>query len=251
MRFSFGRASRLILALTTVLAVQAAGGTLYHVTDFGAWGGPSSISVHAINSSGQVVGALNLGSNSVYHAVLYSNGVVTDLGSVNGTNSYAYGIAGNGQIVGSTNISGNNVRDVFLYANGTMNDLGTFGSPQVEPRGMNNGGQIVGDADFGNNELHAFVYSNGVMTDLGTLGGTQSYTEAINSSGQAVGTAYTASNAKYRAFLYSNGMMNDLGGCWVARSARLMRSTTTDRLPVRAISKRILRSTLQSTTTGL
>src|SRR5579872_5824089 len=56
------------------------------------------------------------------HAVLYS---VTDLGTLGGTTSRAYGINNTGTIVGQAYTP--TTRDAFSYSGGVMTDLGTLG----------------------------------------------------------------------------------------------------------------------------
>jgi probable HAF family extracellular repeat protein len=74
-------------------------------------------------------------------AELYS---LTDLGTLGGTQSYAYGINTAGQVVGwATNID-NVYQHAFVYSNGTMTDLGTFGGPSSAATGINTAGQVVG-----------------------------------------------------------------------------------------------------------
>jgi probable HAF family extracellular repeat protein len=136
---------------------------------------------------------------------------VTDLGSLGGSSSYAYGINDSGQVVGYSLTAGNALDHAFLYSGGTMNDLGTLGGNFSYAYGINNSGQVVGvAATAGNAAYHAFLYSGGTMNDLGTLGGGASYAYGINNGGKVVGYSLTLSNF-YHAFLYGGGTMNDLG----------------------------------------
>jgi probable HAF family extracellular repeat protein len=165
-----------------------------------------------INASGQVTGCSYTASSVYQHAFLYSNGSMTDLGTLvsGGRCSYGWDINTSGQVVGQ--VMPGDMYHAFLYSNGVMTDLGTLGGFNSYANGINNNGQVVGESDLANGADHAFLYSNGVMTDLGILGGgTYSKASGINASGQVTGCAYTASNVYQHAFLYNNGVMTDLG----------------------------------------
>jgi probable HAF family extracellular repeat protein len=138
---------------------------------------------------------------------------VTDLGTLGGTVSYAYGINANSQVAGYAATVGNAGSDAFLYSSGVMTDLGTLGGSSSNGNGINDSGQVVGFSQLtGNAALHAFLYNGGVMHDLGTLsGGTNSIANSINDSGQVVGGSNTVGNTTPHAFLYSGGSMHDLG----------------------------------------
>lgn len=141
---------------------------------------------------------------------------ITDLGTLGGTTSYAYGINNSGQIVGWADTT-TAYRHAFLYSgSGPIQDLGTLGGGNSFAYGINDSGQVVGEADIsaGYGNYHAFLYSgSGPMQDLGTFGGVGSSASDINNSGQIVGRAGTsAGNGNYHAFLYSgSGPMQDLG----------------------------------------
>jgi len=74
--------------------------------------------------------------------------VVTDLGTLGGTNSCARGINNSGQVVGNANTSDGNVRAFRTAPNQPINpatdDLGTLGGPASRAYGINNSGQVVG-----------------------------------------------------------------------------------------------------------
>jgi probable HAF family extracellular repeat protein len=203
----------LIIATLCIVVSQPATAQRYTITDLGPLGGNSSLA-HGINDHGQVVGYAFLTNNSSYHAFLYSNGIMQDLGTLDVENasavSEAFAINNLGQVVGCSMINTGKYH-AFLYSNGQMIDLGTFGGSESFALGINDLGEVVGWAYIaGDSERHAFLYSNGQMIDLGTLGRgfydiRNSEALAINNSGQIVGMSES------HAFLYSNGQMHDLG----------------------------------------
>jgi len=71
---------------------------------------------YSINSAGQVVGQ---GGAAGVHAILYSSGTTTDLGTLGGTTSTAYDINDNRQVIGESqtggvDVFGNSVSHAFL-----------------------------------------------------------------------------------------------------------------------------------------
>jgi probable HAF family extracellular repeat protein len=71
------------------------------VHDLGTLGGNSS-SASGINDRGQIVGFSTTASGD-FHAFLYENGVMTDLGTLPGSNfSVANGINNRGDVVGAS-----------------------------------------------------------------------------------------------------------------------------------------------------
>jgi probable HAF family extracellular repeat protein len=150
--------------------------------------------------------------NGETHAFVTVNGVMTDLGTFGGRESYAYDINDAGQVVGSSKIASeenlyNGEDHAFVMVNGVMTDLGRLGWHSWA-YGINNAGQVVGVDYF--DIRFAFITVNGVMTDLGTLGGDLSYAYGINNAGQVVGWSRTASGEDH-AFVTVNGVMTDLG----------------------------------------
>lgn len=175
--------------------------------------GTSGLSSQAggINASGQVIGyALN--SSYSYHAVIWQNGGMQDLGTLGGSYSFGLGINDNGQAVGNAETA-----DFFSHAfvwssSAGMQDLGTLGGAYSEALSINSTGWIAGFSATPDGFAHAVLWdpSNG-LEDLGSLPGyPYSYAYGINNAGQVAGYASTADGITH-AFVWQNGTMQDLG----------------------------------------
>ncbi len=144
-----------------------------------------------------------------FPAILFSNGTVTNLGTLAGPWSSATAINASGEIAGGTDTTHN--INAFIYTNGVMQDIGTLPHGTYSTAtSINNAGQVVGYGDIDTGTFFAFLYSAGTMKDLGTVpGGMSSYAQSINDNGAIVGYAALTSGAQH-AFLYNNGVMVDL-----------------------------------------
>ena len=149
----------------------------------------------------------------------------TDLGTLGGTNSIAYGINDVGQVVGYATTSSGTAH-ATLWDSGAPTDLGTLRGTNSNAYGINDAGQVAGYSQtLGDAALHATLWSGGTTTDLGTFGGTYSYANSINDAGQVAGLGYTSGNAAYHATLWSGSTTVDLGTLG-GRLAAPMASTT-------------------------
>jgi len=205
------RARSMVAAGLLLVAVGVAQADVrYTITDLGTLGGTESRAA-SINNRGQVVGISHTPDNSAIHAFIWSNGMMTDLGTLPGeAHSFAYGINEGGQVVGDSWTSG--AGRAFLYSNGLMTDIGTLGGDTATARAINDSGQIVGESSpAGNNGWHAFSFSAGQMTDLGTLGGANSSAWSINNAGQITGGS-DMPNGSTHVFLYAQGTMKEVPG---------------------------------------
>jgi len=184
------------------------------ISSLGTLYGPFSImssQAFGINDFGQAIGSAEVGfpitecNGSTVHAVLFTNGTVTDLGSLGKCNpSQAYSINNSGQAVGMAYYANGDQR-AALFSNGVVTDLGTLGGSQSFAWSINDSGQVVGAAATnGNAPLHAALFSNGTVTDLGALEGGSSEAYSINNNGQVVGSSLS------RAVIFSNGSVTDL-----------------------------------------
>src|SRR5258708_38435910 len=97
-----------------------------------------------LNNQGQVAGQ-GMNRDGVYHALLWSSGRMTDLGTLGPDPSGAHGINDAGQVVGwSARPRGGN--PAFLWSGGVMHDLGTLGGDAREANAINAAGQEAGGA---------------------------------------------------------------------------------------------------------
>jgi probable HAF family extracellular repeat protein len=160
-----------------------------------------------INDGGQIVGHLT--GAGITRSVLWYNGVMTELGSLGGTRTFARGINRAGQVAGTAETaSGSN--HGFFWHDGVMTDLGTLGGTSSFVTAINDAGQVIGVSETASGSSHGFLWQDGVMIDLGTLGGGYSRPLAINKSGQVVGESVISGGAVH-AFFWENGTMTDLG----------------------------------------
>ena len=182
----------------------------YTISDLGTVPGGQGSEALGINSAGQIVG-FAVTSSGTDHAFLYSNGVMTDLGTLGGAYSQATAINNNGQIVGWSDVGSS--YHSFLYSGGTMTDISANMGYWSQALAINNSGQIVGFFNDGQAD-QGYLYSQGSVTTLGSLGGNETEATGINDSGQIVGTSelpYPQQFEKYDPFLYTGGQIHDLG----------------------------------------
>jgi probable HAF family extracellular repeat protein len=153
-----------------------------------------------INPAGQVVGCLSRLPDAFTecHAVLWDNGATTDLGTLAGGVSEAYGIDPTGRVVGRSD------GHAFLWEKGVMTDLNIPGGESIARR-INAAGQVVGEVSVGS-VTHGFLWEKGSITDLGEV----FQVSDINARGQVVGSRSVAGTA--HAFVWENGIMTDLPG---------------------------------------
>jgi probable HAF family extracellular repeat protein len=171
---------------------------------------------YAVNLRNQVVGQLTLpnpdprGSQNSWVAVLYENGVLTQLGIFpGGSYSSAHDINNRGEIVGGSATDGFQGERAYVYRNGKMIDLGTLGGSTSSADAINALGHITGGAELSDGQGHAFLYRDGHMIDLGTVGTDRSTVgEGINDEDVVVGVSNTFPLT--HAIIYINGKMHYL-----------------------------------------
>ncbi len=208
------------------------------LTNLGTLPGGSSSFPYWINADGVIAGGSELSDidpNSgtpEFHAVLWRDNRIHDLGTLGGTSSLAVGVNNLGHVTGFAlnaiadpfSIVGLGTQTrAFLWRNGKMHDLGTLGGPDSFGQYVNNRGQIAGvsytsdiaDPNTGLPQLDPFLWEDGKMKDLGNLGGTNGFLGpfifGINNLGQVVGNMALPGDVFVHAFLWDGQKLSDLG----------------------------------------
>lgn len=185
--------------------------------------------VQGINRSGQVTGQ-SINASGQPASFFFSNGQVTDLGSLGDDKdgTYAEAINASAQIVGLSYRADGNFRG-FLWQAGAMTDLGTLGGDWSVAYGINDAGQITG-VGYTPKTAHAFLYSNGKMQDIDKRSNLfESVGEAINQSGVVVGEVQVKGNGgsvNFHAFVFSHGKMLDLNKLIPADSGWILKEAS-------------------------
>jgi probable HAF family extracellular repeat protein len=209
--FTLVAALALLAALAGPGAAPAAAATTYTVMTLTANGYESS--PFAINAAGLVVGY------SYPSAILWRNGIATNLGVPGEVLSQAIGINTSGQVVGfSATDWGNQYMRASLWQDGAMTDLNDRLPPGSSTQllsayGINDAGQMVGSAYLPDSGSYPpFLLSGGTLTLLPTLpGGRDGAARAINNAGQIVGRTSVVPGGAYHAALWQGGALTDLG----------------------------------------
>lgn len=180
-----------------------------------------------------------------FHAVLWKQGQIIDLGMLpGGTESLGIYVNNAGQVIGFSTISSApdplsffGPTHTFVWENGEKLDIGTLGGTDTfagascsnPPPGVVVGGSsttTIPNPDTGLPTVDPFVWHNGRMVDLGTLGGTNGFAQCANNRLQIIGQSSVAASPAAcnfpavepegagpgcHAFFWENGVITDLG----------------------------------------
>lgn len=215
----------------------------YSVTDLGTLPGGNFSQPFFITKNGHVSGMSTMTGGST-HGVVWSGGQATDLGTLGGPNSIAFGENELGETAGEaeTSVSDPNGEDFcgfgthviclpFESANGVMNPLPTLGGSNGVVNMMNRSGIAVGFAETSVPDpacpapqvlqFMPAAWRNGKVRSLPTYpGDPDGVALAINDRGQIVGSSGTCTSFQPIALnnllgvhpmLWENGKAIDLG----------------------------------------
>ena len=140
------------------------------MVDVGGLGGTVSW-VGGLNNRGQMIGAMTLPGDAGWHPFLWSNGVLTDLGTLGFDCGMATSINDVGDVVGVACTP--TLFSAALWRDGVLIDLGTVGADRcAEAYSINSHGQVVGESGDCGGPLpnHGWVWQNsGPVVDLNSL----------------------------------------------------------------------------------
>ena len=182
--------------------------------DLGTLPGGNSSEAYGINDRGQVIGWSTVDEatctlfDGCWHAFLWENGVMTDLGGIDlRFQSYGYDINRRGDGVGIGNTADYPFESwhAVLWTDGTA-DLGSpAGAANTYALGVNSHGDVAGSWDDPA-RTHAAVWSGGALFALpGLPGATSTEAYKINDRGVLVG------RSGERAVAWVDGAIQDLG----------------------------------------
>lgn len=119
---------------------------------------------YGINNAAQVVGQAHIAGGDS-RAVLWQNGLVSNLGTLGGDSSTATAINNRGVVVGGANSTSGGAMQAFIWQGGTMRSLGTLGDDSMAIA-VNDRNLVVGHSVSVFGASRAFVAGGQGMHDL-------------------------------------------------------------------------------------
>jgi probable HAF family extracellular repeat protein len=171
---------------------------------------------NAVNAAGRIAGAgyrLQGGAIVESHALKWTGGAMTDLGSLGGHTAAALSINDFDQVVGYSTTPGETETRAFLQQNGAMTALPSLpGAVETIAYDISNTGYIAGAA-VTSTPAHPVLWHNGSVSSLRipTLSRTGA-ANAVNNAGLAVGTYELNMNTgAFAAAMWTSGILSNLG----------------------------------------
>ncbi len=209
----------------------------YTLTDLGTLGGTFS-QAFGVNDKGWVVGFATTERDLSVHAFLWRRGVMTDLGTLGGSDPLPYSVAGSinnrGEIVGLSETSiadplGENFCGDFLvclpvvWRRGEITTLPTLGGNNGVANGINNRGQIIGHTETARLDptcdppqvlnYQPVIWEKGYAHKLPTIpGDPDGFVNTINDKGQAGGDTVACNLSSGHPVLWQNGKATAITG---------------------------------------
>ena len=210
-----------LLALALLPFAPARRGTAqapgYTVTDLGTLGNGAGEQSRAfgLDECGRVVGESQAvaGSSAPFRPFLWSNGALTDLGTLGGSSGTANALNQSGTVIGSALTSGGLLHPFRRPEGGSPQEIGVLnGGFSAEAYDINASGQIVGVSEEGSNlQDRAFIWQSGVgIQPLSATWGKPIRAFGINDAGQIAGSANHNVSGTH-AFVTIGGDAKDLG----------------------------------------
>jgi probable HAF family extracellular repeat protein len=211
----------------------------YAITDLGTLGGTFSEAV-GVNNRGAVSGYSTLPGDSLIHGFFWQKGVMTDLGTLGGPNSFApeeWAPNDKGQVAGLSDTAALDpdaenfcgpfsfltsdpyICLPFVWRDGLMTALPTLGGNNGAALSINNRGQVTGVSETGtatdcvpHYEAVTWRSKKGEIQVLPPLpGDSEAVADGINDGGEVVGTSGNCTSGPVEAVLWRDSMPINLG----------------------------------------
>jgi probable HAF family extracellular repeat protein len=171
----------------------------------------TSVQANALNSNGQMTGTIEFSGGQPSHAFLYSQGVMTDLGTLSYPGTSLQGGA-SGQAINAAGVVAGTFEAPLNqlwsfgftgHAAGLTALFGLTGFSNCTATGINTAGLTVGGCSgaTGSPSAVAVIYSNGTPAQIGPGGGSAS---AVNDYQQVAAFSSTS------GFIYENGVVTSI-----------------------------------------
>ncbi len=226
----------MIVFVTLAIPLQLiAQHTRYTVTDLGTLDGTFSVAL-GLNNRGDVEGLSTLPGDQNVRAFFWRNGVMIDLGTLGGPNSFAAWRPSETGAVGGTaetatpdplgedfcGFGTDLICLPFVWQNGAITPLPTLGDNNGNGNGMNSRGQVAGVAE--NTTLDPIceapqvlqfkpvIWTKREVQELPTFpGDPEGFAGPINDRGEAAGASGNCTTEGFHALLWQEGSVTDLG----------------------------------------